>query len=156
MRSLEFLRENDYDGSHQPRLRSRREKFKSIDTDRLANHIYTTIGAEINHSGGAGNYYDGEIAEVLVYRRALSDAETAQVQDWLAERYVRCVIGPYENDLALHCRMDDKDARRGTTSPPPALSTADGDWTVRSTTNNHAFTASGSRGFRIPATAPSR
>lgn len=115
-------------------------------TDRLANHIYTTIGAEINHSGGAGNYYDGEIAEVLVYRRALSDAETAQVQDWLAERYVRCVIGPYENDLALHCRMDDKDARRGTTSPPPALSTADGDWTVRSTTNNHAFTASGSRG----------
>jgi len=117
--------------------------------DCLTNHIYTTIGAEINHLGGVNNPYDGEIAEVLVYRRALSDAETAQVQDWLAERYIRCVIRPYENDLALHCRMDDKDARRGTTGPPPALSTADGDWTTRSTTNNHAFTASGSCGVAV-------
>jgi len=117
--------------------------------DRLSGHIYTTIGAEINHSGSVGNCYDGEIAEVLVYRRALSDAETAQVQDWLAERYIRCVIRPYENDLALHCRMDDKDARRDTTRPPPALSTADGAWMTRSTTNNHAFTASGSCGVVV-------
>jgi hypothetical protein len=116
--------------------------------DCLTNHIYTTIGAEINHAGGARNHYDGEIAAVL------SDTETAQVQNWLADRYIRCgVIRPYESNLALHCRMDDKDTRRGTSKPPPALSTADGAWTTRSTTNNHAFTASGSCGVVVSSAA---
>lgn len=37
--------------------------------------------------GGVGTYWDGEIQEVIIYNRALSDAETADVRGYLNKKY---------------------------------------------------------------------
>jgi len=37
--------------------------------------------------GGVGTYWDGEIQEVIIYNRALSDAETADVRGYLNLKY---------------------------------------------------------------------
>ena len=43
-----------------------------------------TVGALSNGTFG----YDGDIAEILVYNRALTDSEKSQVEDYLMEKYV--------------------------------------------------------------------
>ncbi len=90
-------------------------------TRQMNGHRYTRIGA--NTYGPDYQNYHGYIAEVLVYRRALSRSEISQVSDYLAVKYG-------VSKLVLHCTMDNADVYRGSTNPPPALSTDDGNWNV--------------------------
>jgi parallel beta-helix repeat protein len=45
-----------------------------------------TYDLELGH--GNDGFFDGDIAEILVYRKALSDAERAQVRQYMLDRYI--------------------------------------------------------------------
>lgn len=98
-------------------------------TRQMTGHVRSRIGALGTAAGG--QCFNGRLAEVIVYKEALSDSQIAEVNAYLFEKYK--IADRLGEGLALHCRMDDAYARRGVTRPPPALSTADGEWTVKST-----------------------
>jgi len=93
-------------------------------TRQMGGHIRTRIGASSTNPT-ANEFFDGQLAEVLIYKEVLSDSEMIEVNRYLAKKYG--FNDPYH---LLYCRMDDEYVVRDGTNPPPALSTVDGDWTV--------------------------
>ena len=93
-------------------------------TRQMGGHIRTRIGASSTQTY-ADEFFDGQLAEVLVYKDVLTDSEMVEVNTYLAEKYG--FNDPYHK---LYCRMDDEYVMRNGTNAPPALTTDDGDWTV--------------------------
>ena len=94
-------------------------------TRQMNGHILSRIGRS---SAGTIEEFDGMIAEILVYKEALSDDEIYQVNRYLQIKYTPTTT--LDDGLVLHCPMDNKYVNRDGISPPPALSTDDGDWMV--------------------------
>ena len=90
-------------------------------TRQMGGHIRTRIGASSTNPT-ANEFFDGQLAEVLVYKEVLTSSE---INRYLAMKYG--FNDPYH---LLYCRMDDEYVMRGGANPPPALTTVDGDWTV--------------------------
>ena len=63
--------------------RARTAKGIQADEIRIGMRYYGEPGSQV----GEGSFFDGCIAEVLLYRRALSDAERKQVENYLTRKY---------------------------------------------------------------------
>ncbi|QNN24157.1 LamG domain-containing protein [Planctomycetales bacterium ZRK34] len=97
-------------------------------------HVHTRIGT---NSGSAASYFDGNISEILVYNTTLSAVDRNEVQGYLNVKY-----GMVNQGLALYSSMDDPHVNRGGTTPPPALTTDDGNYTVQDQIGGSHGTAS--------------
>ena len=114
--SITLLRDGDVKGT------------TDVDTTRQMNgHIRSRIGASTTYPT-ANEFFDGQIAEVLVYKEVLSNEDMEEVNRYLTLKYNFC--DQFETNLVLHCRMDNKQVNRDGVKPPPALTTDDGEWTV--------------------------
>lgn len=76
-------------------------------TRQMSGHRYTRIGA---NTYSPYMNFNGLIAEVLVYKRALNFIEISRVNDYLAKKYG-------VSRVALHCTMDDSDVNRSGAYP---------------------------------------
>jgi len=99
-------------------------------TRQMNGHTLSRIGCS---SAGLIEKFDGMIAEILVYKEALTDDEIYQVNRYLQLKYTPTTT--LDDGLVLHCPMDNKYVNRNGVNPPPALTTADGNWTVENWIN---------------------
>ena len=99
-------------------------------TRQMNGHTMSRIGCS---SAGLIEKFDGMIAEILVYKEALSDSEIEQVNKYLQVKYDP--VRTLEDGLLLHCTMDNRDVNRNGVNPPPVLTTDDGNWTVENWIN---------------------
>lgn len=96
-------------------------------TRQMSGHVRTRIGASSTNDS-ADEFFDGQLAEVLIYKGALSAVEVAEVNGYLALKYG--FADNLASNLVLHCMMDNDQVSKGNVNPPPALNTDDGDWIV--------------------------
>lgn len=94
-------------------------------TRQMNGHRLTCIGC---NSATFTQGFVGLIAEILVYKEALSDSEIDQVNRYLHGKYTPTTA--LNDGLLLHCPMDNKYVNRNGVKPPPALTTDGGDWSV--------------------------
>ncbi|MDD2600434.1 MAG: hypothetical protein PHO37_14625 [Kiritimatiellae bacterium] len=97
-------------------------------TRQMSGHIRTRIGASSSNPT-ANEFFNGQLAEVLIYKEVLTAAEIEEVNRYLTFKYG--IYDKYATNLVLHCRMDNKQVIQNGVKPPPALTTADGDWIVK-------------------------
>jgi len=99
-------------------------------TRQMNGHTMSRIGCS---SAGLIEKFDGMIAEILVYKEALTDDEIYEVNRYLQLKYAPTTT--LDDGLVLHCTMDNKYVNRNGVNPPPTLTTDDGDWTVENWIN---------------------